>query len=508
MDRPSLVEKYADQIAGVLNCYDRIVITGSVQPLCYAKGMTKYLYQQGIRIFDYTQFSQPLRDQIRANAEQIASQAGVSILHMRRKNERKEAHVEAIVKGRGDQPGLVCILSAMERCGSYEPWHDKASGKTYVRYREGKCLHYYFYFIDAEFGLCYLRVPTWCPFRLQFYCNGHAWLAHQLKHQGIAYELRDNGFVHLADFDRANALAQEFSSEQLHAKLDEWAKRYCPVIDALQLSCTWSLLQAEHATDIVFKQRADLAVIYPPLVETLIHAVKPADIAMFLGKKLHGNYRGEVSSRLSVVRDMGLRIKHSLGPVSIKMYDKFAQILRIETTISDISFFQQYRQVRHRDGTTESRWSPMKKTIYSLAPLRDIILAANRRYLGLISTFERRDIGVRQLTKLTEPVTDESHRYKGFNPLAEQDTQLFRVLARGEFTLSGLTARALHALLPDKSSSQISRLLKRLRLHGLLKKVGHHYKYYLTGFGRQAIAMVLNLRELHVIPTLSQSHAL
>jgi hypothetical protein len=38
----------------------------------------------------------------------------------------------------------------------------------------GKCLHYYFYFIDAELGLIYLRVPTWCPFRLQFYCNGHS----------------------------------------------------------------------------------------------------------------------------------------------------------------------------------------------------------------------------------------------------------------------------------------------------------------------------------------------
>jgi hypothetical protein len=506
MDGQSLVEKYAEQIAGVLSCYDRIVITGSVQPLCYAKGMTSYLYRQAIRIFDYTQFSQPLRDQIRSNAEQIASEEGVSIRHVRRKNERKEAQVEAILKERGDHPGLVCILSAMERCGSYEPWHDKASGKTYLRYSDGKCLHYYFYFIDAEFGLCYLRVPTWCPFRLQFYCNGHAWLANQLKHKQIDYELHDNGFVSIADFERANALGQEFSAERLHVKLDEYAKRYCPVIDSLKLSCTWSIMQAEYATDIVFKQRADLAAIYPSLLETLIYAVKPADIAMFLGKKLHGNYSGEVTSRLSGVRDMGMRIKHSIGPASIKMYDKFGRILRLETTIADVSFFQQYRQVRHRDGTTESRWAPMKKTIYSLAPLRDIMLAANRRYLGLISTFERRDIGVRQLAKLTEPATDEQHRYKGFNPLAAEDAGLFRVLARGEFTLSGLTARALHALLPDKSTSQISRLLKRLRLHGLLKKVGHHYKYYLTEFGRHAIALVLNLRELHVIPSLSQSH--
>lgn len=58
-----------------------------------------------------------------------------------------------------------------------KPWHDNASGRTYVRADLGKCLHYYFYFIDADLGLCFLRVPTWAPFRLQFYRNGHSCLA-------------------------------------------------------------------------------------------------------------------------------------------------------------------------------------------------------------------------------------------------------------------------------------------------------------------------------------------
>jgi hypothetical protein len=30
-------------------------------------------------------------------------------------------------------------------------------------------------------------VPTWAPFRLQFYCNGHSWLARQLAAEGIAF---------------------------------------------------------------------------------------------------------------------------------------------------------------------------------------------------------------------------------------------------------------------------------------------------------------------------------
>ncbi|MCP5096763.1 MAG: hypothetical protein GY943_14515 [Chloroflexi bacterium] len=64
-----------------------------------------------------------------------------------------------------------------------------------------------FYFIDPDCGLCYLRVPTWCPFRLQFYFNGHNALAAQLQREQIAFEQIENGFLRIDDFNRANELA-------------------------------------------------------------------------------------------------------------------------------------------------------------------------------------------------------------------------------------------------------------------------------------------------------------
>ena len=80
----------------------------------------------------------------------------------------------------------------------------------------------------------------------------------------------------------------------------------------------------------------------PTLVETLIHTVKPTDIATFLGQKLHGNYRGEMGNRFNV-RWLGSRLKHVMGPVSLKLYDKFGLVLRIETTVNDVTFFKQHR---------------------------------------------------------------------------------------------------------------------------------------------------------------------
>ena len=166
-------ERYGDKIDGVLGCFDRMIITGTLPTLCYADGMTSYLSARGMRIFDFVNFVQPLTEAIKANAEALAAEAGRKVDYLRKKNFRKEDSVKAVIEQRGDQPGLVGVFSALEPCTTYQPWHDKPSGRTFLRYNDGKCLHYYFYFIDEEFSLCYVLVPTWCPFRLQCYTNGH-----------------------------------------------------------------------------------------------------------------------------------------------------------------------------------------------------------------------------------------------------------------------------------------------------------------------------------------------
>src|SRR5665213_1652678 len=156
----ALIERYDDRIAGVLSCYDRVVVTGTLPTVCYAEGMTRFLFARGIRIFDYPQFAQTLRDRVRDGAASLAAKAGITIEHIAKSHIRKEAVVARVLEQRGEHPGLVHIISAMEACDSYRPWHDKGTGKTFVRSDSGKCLHYYFYFLDARFGLIYLRVPT------------------------------------------------------------------------------------------------------------------------------------------------------------------------------------------------------------------------------------------------------------------------------------------------------------------------------------------------------------
>jgi len=500
-----LTERHAEKIAGVLSCYDRLIVQGTLPVFCYADGMTAYLSKRRIRIFDFTQFAKPLTDAIKANAEQLAAANGLNIDYIRKKNFRKEDKVKAVLKERGSHPGLVWIFSALEPCTTYQPWHDKKSGRTYLRPDDGKCLHYYFYFIDEELGLCYVRVPTWCPFRLQFYCNGHHWLARQLDGQGIAYTLLDNAFTRVEDFAVAQALADSWEPFRLHRKLDEFAARYCPILQQIEEFYHWSLDEAEYATDIVFERQADLQAIYGNLIRTAIHTVKPDDIATFLGKKLNGNYQDEMGNRYNV-RIEGTRVRHSMGMASIKMYDKFGHILRIETTVKDVSFFKHYREVEQRNGEAVMKVARMKKTIYSLGPLRDLLTAANRRYLEFLSAIDDPSNGLGKLHKITRTVHEEARSYRGFNFFDQDDEALFLALARGEFTITGVQNKALRARFPQYNSGQMSRILRRLRTHGLIKKASRCYKYYLTVLGKQVIALGLKLKELVVIPELATVH--
>jgi hypothetical protein len=501
-----LTERHADQIAGVLSCYDRILVFGTLPGICFAEGMTSYLYTHKVRIFDYPRFAQPFRDELRENAERLAEENGIAIEHIRKRNVRKEALVEAVLAKRGRHPGLVAIFSAMELCASYQPWHDKLTGKTYLKPTDGKCLHYYFYFIDEELGLTYVRVPSWLPCRLQIYFNGHNWLAAQLAKQKIPYELRDNAFVEISNWRQAQQIADSWRAKRIHQKLDEFAQWFCPIFGHFGLHYHWSIDQCEYATDIVFRRQADLSAIYENLTRTAIHSVKPDNIATFLGKKLHGNYQDEMGNRFNI-RIEGTRIKHTMGPVSLKLYDKFRLILRIETTVNNVSFFKHYREVEHRDGSKEMKYADMQKTIYSLPALQELLLAANRRYVEFLSAIEDHTAGTDKLNKISRKTEGAGRSYRGFNFFDDEDQKLFASLARGEFNISGFQSKNLRQRLQDKSSGQISRLLKRLRLHGLIKKIGKTYKYYLTATGKQVITLGLKLKHLYIIPELSLATA-
>ncbi len=129
--------------------------------------------------------------------------------------------------------------------------------------------------------------------------------------------------------------------------------------------------------------------------------------------------------------------------------------------------------------------------------------AANYRYLEFISSFDDHSDGNKNLTKVASPVVENKRSYRGLNFFAERDLKVLEVINRGEYMTFGMQGKDIRQHLDDISPSAMSRIFKRLCLHGIIKRVEGAYKYFATAYGKEVIAAGLAVRNLVLIPALA-----
>ena len=339
----------------------------------------------------------------------------------------------------------------------------------------------------------------WAPFRLQFYCNGHSRLARQLAAEDIDFTVADNAFTRIADWERAQDLADGFPPDLLYRVLDRYAGLCCPVLDVFGQSYHWSLMQVEYATDLVFRSTTMLQPLYEQLVRQSVLNVKAEQFATFLGRRIEPQLAQEIGSQYST-RIEGTCIKHRFAKASIKMYDKVRCVLRVETTTNDVSFFKHHRKVEHREGPATHGLAPVKKGIYSLIDLREILLGCNRRYLAHLSVLDDFSAWVRALEQVTKPRMVGEKTVKGINFFEAGDAALLHELQDPKVNIAGIRRGDLLPGLEMFSPNRLSRHLRRLLDLGVIKRVTGTYRYYLTKAGRAATAAAEPLAQAATVP--------
>ena len=229
---------------------------------------------------------------------------------------------------------------------------------------------------------------------------------------------------------------------------------------------------------------------------------------MFLGRKFHGNFQGEVLNDAKK-RVRGARIKHRMKGNWIKMYDKQGVVLRIETVINDPNEFRVRKRVR-RQGEWVTAWSPMIKGVANLFRYHEVSLAANRRYLQALSAIEDPTAALADLRQLGRPVVRQGRRARALNPLAREDLELIRAVARGEFLVNGfrnadirarIFAPARDKISRRRLSAKVTRLLQRLHVHQLIAKIPRSRRWRVSSKGRAITSAVINLHD-HGLPDL------
>lgn len=228
-------------------------------------------------------------------------------------------------------------------------------------------------------------------------------------------------------------------------------------------------------------------------------------LCVFLGKKPHGNFQGEVVSHYGH-RSEGIRLKHNLKGNSVKIYDKEGSVLRVETTVNTPQDFKVYRP-KQRDPEGPCSWQPMRKGIADLHRRAQISQASNQRYLDALASIEVDRLLGEIVESVCCPIHWKSQRVRPLRPWAKEDTTLLEIISRGEFNINGFRNRDIRQrIYPGNHdahtnrclSARITYRLRMLRAHGIIRKVPRTFRYVLTDKGRQIVTAVIQTQHIPI----------
>jgi len=499
---------HQDRIVGKLTCFDRMIFKGHLSRLYQPGGMKAFLDSQHVLLKHFGTYVKRVTEELKAHAKHLAEDAGRPYLylaenHTKAKGRSKEDVARDIAARDGVHSGLVCVLSTVEPCTSFAVAGNRVTHRLEIARRRRKCLHLYFYFVHRELGLCHLRLQTWFPFEVQIWANGREALARSLDRRRIPYLRHANAFLRVGDWAVAQRLADQLARRRWPRLLDHMAREVNPHLRTLARTgfggYYWVADQVEVATDVAFRSRPALEGILPQLFSHAAQAFSAEDVLRFLGRKLHPALAAEVRSDARR-RPEGWRVKHRMGRNSIKCCDKVS-LLRGETTINDPA---QFRVLRLKDGRRQ--WCPMRKGVANLPRYLQVGSGANERYLeALASAGDNRD-GVAALDRLCRPRRNRGRRHARFNPVSGRDLAAFRAVMAGEHSIVGFRnayiSKRLWPLFPGdpdearRRCAQVSRLIAKLRGHGLVAKVPRHNLYRVTAYGHRVLSAAISVHDL------------
>jgi hypothetical protein len=511
--------RYRPLVTGVLSGLDRLVLRGSIQALMREGGMYTLLCRAGVQLLDFKDFVLATSERLKSASLAEAREHARPIQHLTSSATDKEALARRLFEQHPVDTGLVCVLTVVEPCRSFE--YHRSADRTLrgLKLRTRKCLHLYKYFLHPQFGWINARIQTWFPFNVQICLNGREWLARQLQVEGRTdFKRHDNCFLWLGDPE----LAQRLADQQLRIDwpnalnaIARWLNPLHPeIFQSWPQDYYWSAYQSEWATDLLFRDPRCLAALYPALVRHAMGHFQSPDVLRFLERKAHGNFTGELTTSFKN-RPEGVRVKHWAQGNSIKMYDKGGSVLRVETTIANPLNFKVLRPLHDQPDSTLA-WRPLRKGVADLYRRAQVSQRANETYLDALAAVEDTTPLAQLLDQVGKPTTYRGRRVRALRTGDSQDIALLKAISRGEFATAGLRNRDLRPLLYPSTktrcqdhkrrlSAKVSRQLRLLRAHGLIRKVPKSHRYRLTAKGQLLTAALFAARQASVKKLLAQA---
>jgi len=504
----AFLARHRSVVTTVLSGFDRLVFRGTLLGLVRPTGMYSFLCRTGVLLVDFKKYVQATSERVKAASLAEALRLNRPVRYLESSKIDKEDLARRLLAEHPVREGLICAFRTLESCMSFEYHLSSDRRERGLRLRPRKCLYLYKYYLHRTFGFVGARIQTWFPFNVQIWINGREWLAWDLRKRGRKDFLRqDNCFTRLGDPKLAQRLMDRQLTLDWPRVLDGVAQALNPLHDevfkAWPQRYYWSAYQSEWATDVLFRDPASLARVYPALTRHAALHFQSPDVMRFLERKTHGNFTGELVSSFKR-RAEGVRVKHWVHGNSIKMYDKAGSVLRVETTIANPADFKVFRSLA--GGPPEHlAWRPLRKGIADLHRRAQVSHRSNEHYLDALATVDDPTPLREILDAVSRPVLYRGRRIRALRVGDLEDVSLLQAMSKGEFATAGFRNRDLRPLLqscradaqPERARRLAARLTRRLRIlraHGLIRKVQRTHRYRLTEKGHQLAAALFAAR--------------
>jgi hypothetical protein len=504
----TLLNRFSEKVNSVITGFDRIVFKGMIMPIMYAAGMTSFLVARKVLNKDFKDYAIRQSQSIVQSAEELAGTLdGHGIEYIPSHSVRKEELAHARQRETGITEGLIGVWSCVESCNTFRSTYDANSNYPFLRGEKSKCKHLYYYFDDPVYGFMSVRLQTWAPYEIQVALNGREWLRRSLDASGCGYAVEGNKFLHIDDYD----LAQRLLDEQFKIDFNKVLKGLLPTVFPRMpevvgkgLSYHWTYWQTEVAKDYIFKDSRELSALMDDFQIYALITGKGDRILKYFGSPVsadgqpHHFAKPEIISRTNSWYD-GARVRHWNGSNSVKFYNEH-NVLRFEMTMNDPTRFRIHRHAENQDKSEPKSLLPMRKGIADTAARAAISKQIIDRFTEHMATVKEKTRLRELLDSVGAPMVRKGKRVRALNVFGK-DLELICAISDPSFDVNAITNKQLQKALKDTPwankmsgknlSARITRHLRLLREHGLIKKLPKQRKYLLTDKGRK-IAVALN----------------
>ncbi len=494
----SVADVLSDHVVFELESIDRLYCNLYVPQLQRPEGIVGFIRGHLGQPIASTAVIAPMSRDFVARLGAFADQRGIpriDFVRGQRKDDVMHEHLAAF-EAAGRTEGVLFIGRAQEKNTVFRTEKRRAADGTsypWIVRTTSVVNQFYVYCVDEDFGAFFLKFSSYFPYGAKLLVNGHHYAQAQAAKAGIGFTALDNGFAAVDDPAAVQAICDSLDEGKIEALAGKWLgilpNPYSPADQAAGYRYDISVLQAEFSLTQVLDKPVSGRIFFDQVIHDNLAIGRPDQVGLVFDRRIvrkgpratPGKFRTRVITD-GVTPSLHVDYKNS----KIKQYHKLGKAIRTETTINDARDFG------------------IGKRLTNLPALRQIGFTANRRLLGAQKLSHDPIAGAGALAQITSPVlTPAGTRVAGLRLTDPRALALLHVLCVFRLLPHGFTNAVLrHHLAPLlgttpglMTSGQITYDLRRLRLHGLIERIPHTFRYQVTDTGLRSAMFLTRVHD-------------